>query len=73
VVSFTPLPLYPRGKSSRYPLDRRLGGPQSRSGQRGEEKVLDPTGTRTPALRSSGHHYTDYAIPAEGRKDASDI
>jgi hypothetical protein len=29
VVSFTPLPLYPRGKSSRYPLDRRLGGPES--------------------------------------------
>jgi hypothetical protein len=29
VVSFTPLPLYPRGKSPRYPLDRRLGGPQN--------------------------------------------
>jgi hypothetical protein len=29
VVSFMPLPLYPRGKSPRYPLDRRLGGPQS--------------------------------------------
>jgi hypothetical protein len=27
--------LYPRGKGPRYPLDRRLGGPQSRSGQRG--------------------------------------
>jgi hypothetical protein len=26
-----------------YPLDRRLGGPQSRSGRRGEEKILDPT------------------------------
>jgi hypothetical protein len=47
VVSFTPRPLYPRGKSPRYPLDRRLGGPQSRSGRRGEEKILDPTGTRT--------------------------
>jgi hypothetical protein len=32
VVSFTPWPLYPRGKSPRYLLDRRLGGPQSRSG-----------------------------------------
>jgi hypothetical protein len=30
------------------PLDRRLGGPQSRSGRRWEEKILDPTGTRTP-------------------------
>jgi hypothetical protein len=28
-------------------LDRRLGGPQSRYGRRGEEKILDPTGTRT--------------------------
>jgi hypothetical protein len=37
--------LYPRGKSSRYPLDRRLGGSQSRSGRRGEKKILDPTGT----------------------------
>jgi hypothetical protein len=27
VVSFTPQSLYPRGKSLRYPLDMRLGGP----------------------------------------------
>jgi hypothetical protein len=27
VVSFTPRPLYSRGKSIRYPIDRRLGGP----------------------------------------------
>jgi hypothetical protein len=40
VVSFTPLPLYPRKKSPRYPLDRRLGGLQSRSGRCGEEKNL---------------------------------
>jgi hypothetical protein len=53
VGGFTPLPLYPRGKSPRYPLDRRLSGPQSLSGQRGEEKVLDPTGTRTPTPWSS--------------------
>jgi len=30
-----PAALYPRGKDPRYPLDRRLGGPQSRSGHRG--------------------------------------
>jgi hypothetical protein len=29
-----PAALYPRGKNPRYPLDRRLGGPQSRSGRR---------------------------------------
>jgi hypothetical protein len=53
VVSFTPLPLYPRGKSPRYPLDRRLGGPQSRSERFGEEKILDLTGARTPTPQSS--------------------
>jgi hypothetical protein len=29
-------------------LDRRLGGPQSRSGRLGKEKILDPTGTSYP-------------------------
>jgi hypothetical protein len=38
VVSFTPRPLYSQGKSPWYPLDRRPGGPQSRSGRGGEEK-----------------------------------
>jgi hypothetical protein len=40
VVSFTPRSLYPRGKSLRYPLDRRLGGLKSRSGRLGEEKII---------------------------------
>jgi hypothetical protein len=53
VVSFTPRPLYPRGKSLLYPLDRRLGGLQGRSGRRGEDKILDPTGTPTPTSQSS--------------------
>jgi hypothetical protein len=52
VVSFTHRPLYPRGKNTRYPLDRRLGGPQSRSPRSGEEKILETTGTRTPTPRS---------------------
>jgi hypothetical protein len=39
-----PRPLYPRGKSPRYPLDRRLGVPQSQSRRFEEEKILDPTG-----------------------------
>jgi hypothetical protein len=46
VISFTPRPLYSWGKSLRYPLDIWLGGPQSRSGRRGEDEILDPTGTR---------------------------
>jgi hypothetical protein len=40
VISFTPLPLYPQGKSLRYPLYRKLGGPQSQSGRYGEENNL---------------------------------
>jgi hypothetical protein len=42
VVSFTPRPLYPQGKSSWYPLDTKLGGPQSRSGRGDEEKNSQP-------------------------------
>jgi hypothetical protein len=42
----------PRGKSPRYPLDGRLGGTQSRSGRRGEEKILDSTETWNPTPRS---------------------
>jgi hypothetical protein len=44
VVSFTPRPLYPCGKSPRYPLDRRLGGPQNWSELCGEEKILATPG-----------------------------
>jgi hypothetical protein len=42
VVSFTPRPLYRQGKSPWYPLDRRLGEPQSLSGRGGEEKNSQP-------------------------------
>jgi hypothetical protein len=67
LVSFTPLPLYSRGKSLRYPLDRRLGGPQSRSGRSGEEKILHPTKTRNSdpsVVQPVASHYIDYDIPA---------
>jgi hypothetical protein len=53
VVSFTRRPLYHRGKSPLYSLDRTLGGPQSRCGRRGEEKNLSPIGTRTSTPRLS--------------------
>jgi hypothetical protein len=45
------------GKSPWYPLDRRLGGPQSRSGRGGEEKNSQPLpGIEPPdhAARSLG-------------------
>jgi hypothetical protein len=66
IVGFTPRPLYPQGKSPRYPLDRRLWGP--RSDLDDVEKIkfltvpeleLRPLGCSVVASR-----YTDYAIPA---------
>jgi hypothetical protein len=44
MVSFTPRPLHPSGKSPRYPLHLRLGGPQSRSGRGDEEKHFQEVG-----------------------------
>jgi len=49
VVSFMPQSLYFRGKIPRYPLDRGLGGPQSRSGRSAKEKNSIRTRNRTPA------------------------
>jgi hypothetical protein len=51
VVSFTPRPLYPQGKNPWYPLDMRLGGPQSRSGRGGEEKNSQPPPGIEPSNR----------------------
>jgi hypothetical protein len=42
-----------RGKRSQYLLHRRLGGPQSLSGRRGDEKNTASKGTRTPTPRPS--------------------
>jgi hypothetical protein len=39
VVSSTPRPLYSLRNRPWYPLERRLVGPQSRSGRRGEQKI----------------------------------
>jgi hypothetical protein len=55
-------PLYPKGKSPWYVLDRRLSGLQSRSGRGGEEKKIpSPAGDRARSLvsilksRRTGH------------------
>ena len=42
-------PLYSQGKSSQYPLDRRLGGPKSQSGCFGEN-ALDPAGIESQIM-----------------------
>jgi hypothetical protein len=49
-VSFTSRTLYPQGKNPWYPLDRRLGGPQSRSGRGGEEKNSQPLPELEPSI-----------------------
>jgi hypothetical protein len=60
VVSFTPRPLYPRErKRPSYPLDRRLVGPQSRSGHGGEEKNSQPLqGFEPPIMQPVAQRYT---------------
>jgi len=60
-------PLYPQGESLWYPLDRRLGEPQSRSGRRAEEKnsqvlpghkppIIQPV-AQPPIISSLVSHY----------------
>jgi hypothetical protein len=71
VVSFTLRPPYPQGKSSSYPLDRRLGGPQSLSGRGGEEEIpslRQELNHRTPIVQPVAQRYTDllclFCLPA---------
>jgi hypothetical protein len=64
-----PAALYPRGKDPRYPLDGRLGGPQSRSGHRGYRKnPFASAGDQTWIARSSSpyiaRHCIDWTTPA---------
>jgi hypothetical protein len=47
------------GKSPRYPLDRRLGGPQSSSGCGGKEKNSQPLpGLEPPIIQPVAQRYT---------------
>jgi hypothetical protein len=54
-------------KSPRFPLDKRLGGPQNRSGRRREEKILAPyrdSNSGSSFVQFVASRYTDCAIPA---------
>jgi hypothetical protein len=60
VASFTPRPLYPHpGNGPLYPLDRRLGGNQSRSNDVKKKKILT----------LPGHELRRLGRPARGRVD----
>jgi hypothetical protein len=68
-VIFTPRPLYPRVKGHRYPLDRRLSWPQSRSTRCGEGINFLPyrgSNSDPSALQSIASRYTECAIPDPG-------
>jgi hypothetical protein len=53
-----PRPLCPQEKSPFYPLDRRLGGPQSRSGRGGEEKSFQQLpGLEPPIIQPLAQRY----------------
>jgi hypothetical protein len=63
MVSFTPRPLYLRGKSPRYPLDSWLGGPKNRPRRRGENSWLYRECNSDPSVvQPVASLYTDCAI-----------
>jgi hypothetical protein len=67
LVSFAPRSLYRQGKRIWYPLDRRLGGPQNRSGHSGEKKnslpLLGLEPPDHPYHRPVLYHYQNYSCP----------
>jgi hypothetical protein len=65
VVSFTPQPLYPQGKSPWYPLDRKLGGPQSWYECGVEEKNSHPCLDPSPVHLAHSPALYHWVIPAE--------
>jgi hypothetical protein len=50
-------PLYPRGKSTRYPFSRTLVGPRNRSELCGDKSLAS-------AMQPTTRHYANWAIPA---------
>jgi hypothetical protein len=66
--SHTTAAIYPREKDPRYPLDKRLGGPQSRTGHRLEETSFAPARDRTSVVQSVVRHYTAWATRLPGQQ-----
>jgi hypothetical protein len=68
VVSFTIRPLYPQGKSHRYPLGRGLGGPQSRSGRRWIQKILPLPRIEPRLIHNTNKHKNKARIAVSGHR-----
>jgi hypothetical protein len=66
VVSFTPLPLYPRGKRPRYPLDRSLGGPRASLDDLEKRKFLTLPGFELRPLGRPGRSQSLYRLRYPG-------
>jgi hypothetical protein len=67
VVSFTPRPLYPQGRSPRYQFDRRLGGPRAVLDAAVKRKIPShrrESNPRIPIVQPVSQRYTDWAITA---------
>jgi hypothetical protein len=56
------VPMEKKNRKTRYPLYRRLGGPQGRSGQ--VRKISPPPGFDPRTAQPVARRCTDYAIPA---------
>ena len=65
-VSTTPRPVYHRGKT-RYPLYRRLGRPQGRSGM--VRKISPPPGFDPRTVQPVASRCADWSIPAHEVQD----
>jgi hypothetical protein len=59
IVSLMLRPFYPRGLSTRHPLDGRLGESQGRSGG----SVTSLEWNQTPIIQPAANHFTEVAYP----------
>jgi hypothetical protein len=62
VVSFTSRPLYPRGKRSRYPLDRRLSGQKTGLDNVERRKIVSLLGFEVRPLGSPARSQSLYRL-----------
>jgi hypothetical protein len=64
-----PAALYPLGKDTRYPLERRAGWASEPVWTQGlEEKSSAPFGDRTPIVQPVVRHYTAWATAARQKE-----